>query len=81
MASFVVDAGDCVIGGNLIISEELNCYGNISSKINSKLNVCLSDDLNIINVITAGIYSTDSPPHQHAKHAGVCPQSYRAHLF
>ena len=60
MASFVVDAGDTVLGGNVIVTDELNCYGNISSKVNSKLNVCTADQINTITVSLSNVNSFDT---------------------
>ena len=60
MASFVVDSGDTVLGGNVIVSNELNCYGNISNKINSKLNVCITDQNNTIAPFLSNLVNVDN---------------------
>ena len=61
MSSFVVDNGDCVLGGNVIVTHDLNCYGNITSKFNSNLNVSLTPSaINTITVVLANVNSTDT---------------------
>ena len=60
MATFIVDGGDSVLGGNVLISNELNCYGNISNKINSKLNVCTVEQNNTINPLLSNLTNVDN---------------------
>ena len=60
MASFIVDSGDSVLGGNLLVYNELNCYGNISNKINSKLNVCITDQNNTIAPFLSNLVNVDN---------------------
>ena len=60
MASFVVDTGDTLLGGNLAVSNELNCYGNISSSFNNKLNVCIGEQYNIISPFLSNLVNVDN---------------------
>ena len=59
MATFIVDGGDSVLGGNVLISNELNCYGNISSKSNNKLNV-FYDQINTIAPFLNNLINVDN---------------------
>ena len=60
MATFVVDGGDSVLGGNVIISNDLNCYGNISSSFNNKLNVCTIEQNNTIGAFLSNLGNVDN---------------------
>ena len=60
MTSFIVDSGDSILGGNVKISNELNCYGNISSNFNNKLNVCTIDQNNTIGVFLSNLVNVDN---------------------
>ena len=59
MATFVVDTGDTILGGNVLISDELYCYGNISSKSNNKLNV-FYDQINTIAPFLNNLFNVDN---------------------
>ena len=60
MATFIVDGGDSVLGGNVIISNELNCYGNISSSFNNKLKVCITQQNNSIAPFLSNLVNVDN---------------------
>ena len=55
-----MDSGDTVLGGNVIVSNELNCYGNISSKFNNKINVCTIDQNNTISQFLSNLGNVDN---------------------